>query len=123
MPCAIQTRRTCAMRRHGSASCWLPSSWRRSGRCHFPKMFRNRETQDPNLFAGYHHEWSPGVHTLLLTARLQDEFSLQDPNASALVTTKNGAGQIVGVSQPPEQLDYRSDLVAYSAELQQIFQS
>ena len=31
---------------------------------------RTKETQVPNLYAGYHHEWSPGVHTLFLAARL-----------------------------------------------------
>ena len=28
--------------------------------------WRFNETQQPNLFLGYHHEWSPGVHTLFL---------------------------------------------------------
>jgi Tfp pilus assembly protein PilF len=28
--------------------------------------WRYGETQQPNLFLGYHHEWSPGVHTLFL---------------------------------------------------------
>ncbi len=87
------------------------------------RTVRISETQDPNFFAGYHHEWGPGVHTLLLFGRLQDEFSQIDPNASAIVTTKNGAGQIVGVAQRPADLKYFSDLVAYSRELQQIFQT
>ena len=87
------------------------------------RTVRISETQDPNFFAGYHHEWGPGVHTLLLFGRLQDEFSQIDPNAPAIVTTKNGAGQIVGVAQRPADLQYFSDLVAYSGEIQQIFQS
>ncbi len=87
------------------------------------RTVRISETQDPNFFAGYHHEWSPGVHTLLLFGRLQDEFSQIDPNASAIVTTKTPAGQIVGVAQRPADLRYFSDLVAYSGELQQIFQT
>jgi Flp pilus assembly protein TadD len=85
---------------------------------------RVKEKQDPNLFAGYHHEWSPGIHTLFLAGRLQDEFSLQNPSANVFVTTKNfSTGQIVGVAQRPALLDYTSDLVAYTAELQQIFQT
>ena len=87
------------------------------------RTVRISDTQDPNIFAGYHHEWSPGVHTLALFGRLQDEFSQIDPNAAAIVTTKNGAGQIVGVAQRPANLEYFSDLVAYSGELQQIFQT
>jgi tetratricopeptide (TPR) repeat protein len=31
--------------------------------------FRQTETQAPNVFLGYHHEWSPGVHTLFLATR------------------------------------------------------
>ena len=85
---------------------------------------RITETQEPNLFGGYHHEWAPGIHTLLLAGRLQDTFTQADPNASVLITTKNAAtGEIIGVSQRPADLAYQSDLTAYSTELQQIFQS
>jgi ferric-dicitrate binding protein FerR (iron transport regulator) len=87
------------------------------------RTVRISETQDPNFFAGYHREWGPGIHTLLLFGRLQDEFSQIDPNASAIITTRNGAGQIVSVAQRPADLKYFSDLVAYSGELQQIFQT
>jgi len=85
---------------------------------------RITETQEPNLFAGYHHEWAPGIHTLLLVGRLQDTFTEADPAASVLITTKNaGTGEIIGVSQRPADLAYQSDLTAYSTELQQIFQT
>jgi tetratricopeptide (TPR) repeat protein len=85
---------------------------------------RITETQEPNLFAGYHHEWAPGIHTLLLVGRLQDTFTQADPAASVLITTKNAAtGEIVGVSQRPADLAYQSELTAYSTELQQIFQT
>ena len=88
------------------------------------RTLRITENQDPNLFAGYHREWSPGVHTLLLVGRLQDTFTEKDPNASVLVTTKSFAtGQIVGVAQRPAQFSYTSELTAYTTELQQIFQS
>ena len=87
------------------------------------RSLRITETQDPNLFAGYHHEWGPGVHTLLLAGRLQDEFSLTDTNGIGLITTKNPSGQIVGVAQRGADIDYQSDLIAYSIEGQQIFQS
>jgi len=49
---------------------------------------------------------------------------MEDPNARVLVTTKSfPTGQIVGVGQAPAQISYASDLTAYTAELQQIFQS
>jgi hypothetical protein len=84
---------------------------------------RINETQDPNLFAGYHHEWGPGVHTLVLAGRLQDEFELTDTNGIGIITTKNPSDQIVGVAQRAADIQYQSDLVAYSAEVQQILQS
>ena len=87
------------------------------------RSLRITETQDPNLFAGYHHEWGPGVHTLILAGRLQDEFQLTDTNGIGLVTTKNPSGQIVGVAQRGADIDYHSDLIAYSIEGQQILQS
>jgi len=88
------------------------------------RTLRITETQEPNLFAGYHHEWAPGIHTLLLAGRLQDTFTQTDPAASVLITTRNATtGEIVGVSQRPADLAYQSDLTAYSTELQQIFQT
>ena len=84
---------------------------------------RVTEVQDPNLYIGYHHEWAPGIQTLFLGGRLQDTLTQNDPNSIALITTKNGAGQITSVSQRPAMLNYSSALTAYSAEAQQIFQS
>ena len=33
------------------------------------RTLRVSETQDPNILLGYHHEWGPGSHTLLLANR------------------------------------------------------
>ena len=84
---------------------------------------RVTEVQDPNIYLGYHHEWAPGIDTLILAGRLQDTLTQNDPNSIALITTKNAGGQIVSVSQRPAVLDYSSALTAYSAEVQQVFQS
>jgi hypothetical protein len=82
-----------------------------------------KEVQDPNVYIGFHHEWAPGVHTLLLGGRLQDTLTQNDSNSIAIVTTKNLAGEIVNVGQRPAALAYNSTLVAYTFEAQQIFQS
>ena len=88
------------------------------------QTLRVKEIQDPNAFVGWHHEWSPGVHTLFLGGRLQDTLSLNDPDAMAIITTKSfSTKQITRVDQRPAMFDYDSALVAYSAELQQIFQT
>jgi outer membrane receptor protein involved in Fe transport len=86
---------------------------------------RVKEKQDPMLLAGYHHEWSPGVHTLLLAGRLQDTLEYNDPNQSELLVVRNAAGQVSRVSKPVlpvAPLDYESEFTACTAELQQIWQ-
>ncbi|MDB6057513.1 MAG: TonB-dependent receptor [Verrucomicrobiales bacterium] len=88
------------------------------------KTLRVRELQDPNAFIGWHHEWSPGVHTLFLGGRLADTLKLNDPDSRAIITTKSFAtGDITRVDQRHSTFDYDSALEAYSAELQQIFQT
>jgi Flp pilus assembly protein TadD len=79
--------------------------------------FRGNEWQQPDAFLGYHHEWGPGVHTLFLGGYLNDTLQYSDPNAVGLV---NSAG-FLGTNTFPTT--YHRDFTAYSAELQQIFQS
>ena len=81
---------------------------------------RVNEVQAPNMFLGYHHEWSPGNHTLALLGRLEDDFSLRDPNSAALELFHNAGGQITSIRPRPFNIGYASDLVGYFAELQQI---
>ena len=79
---------------------------------------RTKENQEPIVLAGYHHEWSPGNHTLFLAGRLQDTFRVNNTNFFSLVT-----GPVIGSAVPvPLQQDYRSSIEIYSAEAQQIFQ-
>ncbi len=81
---------------------------------------RVNEVQAPYMFLGYHHEWSPGHHTLALVGRLEDDFSLGDPNSAALEFFHNPAGNVVSIRPRPFAVGYASDLVGYLAELQQI---
>jgi tetratricopeptide (TPR) repeat protein len=83
---------------------------------------RITEKQEPNIFAGYHHEWAPGVHTLLLAGRLNDTFTRTDPANPVRFLDKTTAGVVTRVTQRNVGLDYRSELEGYSAELQQIWQ-
>src|SRR5262249_53026729 len=43
---------------------------------------RVEERQEPTLYAGYHHQWSPGNDTLFLVAHLRDRLNLNDQNAA-----------------------------------------
>jgi len=83
---------------------------------------RVKEEQAPNLFAGYHREWSPGSHTLFLAGRLNDEFQLDDSAATLLITTRDASNNITRVDQRLAPVNYASDLEAWTFELQQIHQ-
>lgn len=50
------------------------------------------ETQDPGLLlAGYHHEWSPGNHTLLLLGRLENRQSLTADDTNQNIVVRESA--------------------------------
>ncbi len=85
---------------------------------------RVKETQEPNLFIGYHREWSPGSHTLFLAGRIQDTLGLQNPDAQPLFARIHTNGAITRVRREPfYHLNYERDYEVYSAELQQIWES
>ena len=51
--------------------------------------YRARETQDPGvLLAGWHHEWSPGNHTLLLLGRLANQQEVSGRNSASSVLVR-----------------------------------
>jgi Tfp pilus assembly protein PilF len=84
---------------------------------------RFKEKQAPNIFLGYHREWTPGSHTLFLAARLEDQVTLNDPAGGFLVqrrATASGPPPRVVARDFPQS--YRSDLDAYSIELQHFWQ-
>jgi tetratricopeptide (TPR) repeat protein len=89
---------------------------------------RVRETQEPGLLAGYHREWGPGSHTLALFSRIDDDFRLSAPMAApiglAFFTSPFSGAMTNFLANPPAfGVSQRSELVAYSGELQQIWQS
>ena len=82
---------------------------------------RYKETQTPNVSLGYHHEWSPGVHTLLFLTRLQDSGSFTNPEEPALVEFEPG-GTPVSVQGLTMNENFKNRLTVYSGELQQIWE-
>ncbi|MBI2927128.1 MAG: FecR domain-containing protein [Verrucomicrobia bacterium] len=89
---------------------------------------RVTEKQEPNLFLGYHHEWSPGVHTLFLAGRLNDTLTRDDRNAPIRVfsvATNGVVSRVNDYSQPlvrrPNDLAFRTELEAYSVDAQQVW--
>lgn len=96
---------------------------------------RVKETQEPILLAGYHHQWSPGSHTLVLGGRLQDTVRISDVNNDVFAQFKlrgNGVtgfpadvanGALVFPYWPRGGLAYRSEFEAYTLEVQQLCQN
>jgi outer membrane receptor protein involved in Fe transport len=87
------------------------------------------EQQDPIVSLGYHHEWSPGVHTLFLVARLNDTTSVTNSTQPSLfqtfpnntigvptLSTFESAQNITASEHFWDRLDI------YSGELQQIWE-
>ena len=98
-----------------------------------------RELQQPAiLLAGYHHEWAPGIHTLLLVGRLADEIFFDNLNSNtekllflsggelnvsrSLVILHNRAGNVANTLSLPLDLQYHSAFTTYTGELNQIWE-
>jgi len=88
------------------------------------RSLRVKELQEPNLFAGLHHEWDPASHTLLLGSRLQDDFRLRTSGTEILTIEKrDGVNSEVAPSPfNTFSLAHRAELVTASAEAQQFWQ-
>ena len=94
------------------------------------RTLRTTEKQDPNLFLGYHHEWSPGIHTLLLGGWLNDDFHLSEGTTQIPGVIRTGSGEVAYTA--PQicgpgadtwgSLSFQSKFEAYSAELLQLAQ-
>ncbi len=82
------------------------------------------ERQEPNVLLGYHREWSPGNHTLLLLGRLEDDFTQANTAAVSFVQYRPSPGEPINRARRYDGwgLNYGSGLEAYTAELQQIWQ-
>jgi tetratricopeptide (TPR) repeat protein len=91
--------------------------WTRYDQTRTSTGVRVKERQEPLLFAGYNHEWSPGVNTLLFVGAFDDTVLVSDPQVSANVLLERF--RIEQGHRVP--LQYRSELRGYSTELQQIW--
>jgi FecR protein len=84
------------------------------------------ENQLPDVYAGWHHTWSPGIHTLALVSRLYDKATLHDPQSDQIFLFQSG-GVTQGIQSPPIGTPFTNDLTRrftlYSVELQQIFET
>jgi Tfp pilus assembly protein PilF len=83
---------------------------------------RTKERQEPVVLCGYHHEWSPGNHTLLLVGRLQDRYAVDNPSQNTLLLNRGSSGTVNAVLPLFYEQDYQYELEIFSAELQQLWQ-
>jgi len=77
------------------------------------------ELQQPNLFAGYHHEWSPGNHTLFLAGWLNDAFDA-GYSGPGLEINRQPDGTIYNTNLRPFGTQLDSSIEAFITEVQQI---
>jgi tetratricopeptide (TPR) repeat protein len=79
------------------------------------------ETQSPGIvLLGYHHEWTPGIHTLLLLGRLADHISFSQTRTDLVIPDLTS--NVLSLLQDNFFTKYHSDFLVYTAELQQIFE-
>ena len=84
------------------------------------KNFSFDEWQTPTLVGGYHREWSPGIHTILLGGRLVNEQRISDKEVPILVLSTNLSGDLLA---RPSRFDvrYHSEFEIFTSELNQLF--
>jgi len=88
----------------------------------FKSGFSFTERQRPILLAGFHHEWSPASHTLLLFGWLTDDFGYRDPIQNALMIEQlDGVNALA--SEFPLNGFYRNSFNIFSLEAQQTWQA
>lgn len=87
-----------------------------------PSGFRANEDQTPIVGLGYHHEWSPGIHTLFYATRLKDSLSVANPTSPTLLAFVP-FGPVIALDGLTMNEQLGNDLTIYSGELQQIWQT
>jgi len=80
------------------------------------------EVQDPVVLGGWHHEWSPGVHTLFLGGRLVNDQQFSD-TAVKLPIFVRPPNTPTAVDYQLFDLEFRNAFEIYTAELNQIIQT
>jgi Tfp pilus assembly protein PilF len=80
------------------------------------------EEQQPELVATWHHEWAPGIHTLLMLDRLVDNQTFSDQGAPQLLFVQLPHGPVDAALSVPFNVNYQEKFEVYGAELNQICQ-
>ena len=84
------------------------------------KTLRYKEWQDPTCSVGYHHQWSPEHHTLLLAGGIREEKEIIDPRQPALTVTLTPTGPIKPQTFYASK-NFRNEPEVYFSELQHLW--
>jgi tetratricopeptide (TPR) repeat protein len=83
-------------------------------------QYRFDEEQSPIAVGIWRHEWKPGVQTLALGGRLENDQRFSDRDAPFALVLKDIVGGTIGVNNLPLDFNYRSRVEIYVGELQHI---
>ena len=79
--------------------------------------FRFKGKQEPVLVLGYHREWKPGSHTLVMGSMYKDDFTFLDPTRAVIVVSRtNGALENVPVITMNNELRLEREIYAVEAQ-------
>jgi len=81
---------------------------------------RVEDEQKPLLLAGYHHEWAPGSHTLVLLSGLSGRLQVDDPTGGGFLIRANSNDVLTLLRPMRFGQEYENSLGIFSAEAQQI---
>jgi tetratricopeptide (TPR) repeat protein len=85
----------------------------------YSPSFRFDEDQKPIAVAGWRHEWAPGIQTLALAGRLENDQRFRQDGVGLSESVTSGGPPFV-LNQPSADLRYRGRLEIYTGELNQI---
>lgn len=84
--------------------------------------YRFNETQQPNFYLGYHHEWGPGSHTLFFASRQIGYESALASNVLQEVGNFNSGAFTANDPMTVDSMKVRINPTLNSTELQQILE-
>ena len=85
--------------------------------------FRFEEEQEPIIIAGFHREWNPDNHSLLLVNRLATDYSASNPLQTSFNVFKDSSGEMLGILPFETRQNGENDQVIHTVEAQHIFKS
>jgi tetratricopeptide (TPR) repeat protein len=84
--------------------------------------YQYQEYQQPIVVGGWHHDWSPGVHTLMLGGRVATTQNFSDRGAPQLLLVQDSAGKTYANDSEPFNVSYNGESEVYFGEFNQLFQ-